>query len=1022
MDVCRLVFRSVILAWMWFPFSTEAAAEESECRVVQKATGVELQSPSFVFRLDLRTGLRAEGWEDRLTGRRISLGGGPELEVDLGPLGGPLQTPQWQVSPSALPPATSSPGSEAVFQLTAKEPPLSARVTYRWTAKEPVLRKFVQITNTGEKEVRLLNVRLGTYRTAAKLADREQGFPVYLDDEFFMSLAHPAGWATAKDGTVSLRHYPGTRLAPGKTLECMETVYGVGQAGAARKTFLAHVRSRMRRVVRGHDKPYAIFDNFGSWPSGDFNNSEAFMLHSLGRLAESQKLAGCRFDLCNIHFWVDYAGDLKRFDPQRFPNGIAKIKSILDQLGTAPGMWIDSSMISWSIGRNPATKSALTDDPGYFCRASEPIKSMYRDAFRYHIREHGVRLLKFDNLRTVCNNPKHEHLPGVYSTEAIENSVIEFLHDLDRECPDVFFILYWGHRSPWWLLHGDTLFDSGIGIEAASPSSQPAPYARDSVTQKLDQAQWHSSDVPALGKDSLGVWLSSWGWNSSIGKDRWQEGVVMDISRGSMLAQIWADNDWLSPPEWKQLADLLALLRARPECFGNPRFILGSPWKDEPYGYCCTDGRRAFLALNNCTWQDRSLPLELNAAWGLPDGQSWDLYRWYPEPAKLKGDAAAFGTKAAITLRPFEVVLLEVVPAGQRPTLDRPLDVQPVPAGFAEPSRTVDLSVGTPDERTKEAVPSIWTVLEPATAVSAGGATLTKQSDGSIFASGKNPSPDIYTITANTTLTGITGIRLEVLADPRLPSRGPGRVYNGNFALREFSVTVASRGRQAAPTAVTLHKPAASFSQTSYGGWPIEAAIDGDPKTAWSIDPCEGESHEATFETRAPMGLSEGATLTFTLQQGYLTESADHTIGRLRLSVTTSKPPIPPPARKGPRRLSVRAQSPASARGGTLVVAAELKRGAELLWLGDIGTHFSAEARLGDRPVACQPVLGTATYPSSWQAWRISLGPSAAPQAVELRITTSLPTGVQPAFRGHFIPRTPNQDRGRNTETAPLLR
>ena len=141
----------------------------------------------------------------------------------------------------------------------------------------------------------------------------------------------------------------------------------------------------------------------------------------------------------------------------------------------------------------------------------------------------------------------------------------------------MFILLYWGYRSPWWLLHGDTLFDSGIGIEAASPSSQPAAFARDSVTQKLDQAQRHACDVPALGKDSLGVWLSNWAWNSSIGKERWQEGFVMDLCRGSMLAQIWADNDWLSPPEWKQLAEFLALLRAQPKCFGNPRFILGNP-------------------------------------------------------------------------------------------------------------------------------------------------------------------------------------------------------------------------------------------------------------------------------------------------------------------------------------------------------------------------------------------------------------------------------------------------------------
>ena len=65
---------------------------------------------------------------------------------------------------------------------------------------------------------------------------------------------------------------------------------------------------------------------------------------------------------------------------------------------------------------------------------------------------------------------------GIYSTEPIEDAVIEFFHAMDAECPEVFLLLYWGYHSPWWLLHGDTVFDSGIGIEAAHPSDFPGPF------------------------------------------------------------------------------------------------------------------------------------------------------------------------------------------------------------------------------------------------------------------------------------------------------------------------------------------------------------------------------------------------------------------------------------------------------------------------------------------------------------------------------------------------------------------
>jgi hypothetical protein len=331
------------------------------------------------------------------------------------------------------------------------------------------------------------------------------------------------------------------------------------------------------------------------------------------------------------------------------------------------------------------------------CRAMEPIKSMYTAAFRHHIRENGVRLLKFDNLIRTCTNPSHDHLPGVFSTEAIDDAVIEFLEALDKECPDVFLMLYWGYRSPWWLLYADTLFESGVCIEAANPSDQPALRARDSVTQMLDQGQWLARkvrDIPALGKDSLGIFLSDWGTLlSQIGKERWKSGFVMDICRGSLLAQPWTDTPWLSPPERKQMAEFIALLKARPECFGNPRFVLGDPWKNEPYGYCCTDGRRALLALNNACWKDSLLSLELNSAWGLPDGQAWDLYRWYPDPARLRSAGAAFGPRASMALRPFEIVLLEVVPHGEPPTLNPRFQSQPIPVHFAEASRSIEVRV-----------------------------------------------------------------------------------------------------------------------------------------------------------------------------------------------------------------------------------------------------------------------------------------------------------------------------------------
>ena len=84
-----------------------------------------------------------------------------------------------------------------------------------------------------------------------------------------------------------------------------------------------------------------------------------------------------------------------------------------------------------------------------------------------------------------------------------------------------------------------------------------------------------------------------------------------------------------------------------------------------------------------------------------------------------------------------------------------------------------------------------WIVLRPHWLQTINGTTLERLDDDSILASGPNASTDTYSLTAGTFLTGITGVRLEVIPDNSLPFGGPGRQpLNGNFVLSEFEMNV----------------------------------------------------------------------------------------------------------------------------------------------------------------------------------------------------------------------------------------
>jgi hypothetical protein len=81
-----------------------------------------------------------------------------------------------------------------------------------------------------------------------------------------------------------------------------------------------------------------------------------------------------------------------------------------------------------------------------------------------------------------------------------------------------------------------------------------------------------------------------------------------------------------------------------------------------------------------------------------------------------------------------------------------------------------------------------WIVLTGATVSGTGGESFTELGDNSILGSGPAPATSVYSVSFAGSFTGITGIRLEALADPSLPDSGPGRAGNGNFHLVEITL------------------------------------------------------------------------------------------------------------------------------------------------------------------------------------------------------------------------------------------
>jgi WD40 repeat protein/mono/diheme cytochrome c family protein len=190
-----------------------------------------------------------------------------------------------------------------------------------------------------------------------------------------------------------------------------------------------------------------------------------------------------------------------------------------------------------------------------------------------------------------------------------------------------------------------------------------------------------------------------------------------------------------------------------------------------------------------------------------------------------------------------------------------------------------------------------WVPLELEVSDVKGVQKIDKQPDGSLFVTSLPEGQAveaIYTLKARTDLTKITGFKLEVLPDERLPSNGPGLSPDGNFVLTEFGVAqkvIAQQKTKEMGGYITPLSSKADFEQKDFA---VANSINGKNEVSdkgWAVAGSTGRRHEAIFETDPEKtGLEGGTGLTFVLRQGY--QRQRYQIGRFKIYVTTSARPL----------------------------------------------------------------------------------------------------------------------------------
>ena len=185
------------------------------------------------------------------------------------------------------------------------------------------------------------------------------------------------------------------------------------------------------------------------------------------------------------------------------------------------------------------------------------------------------------------------------------------------------------------------------------------------------------------------------------------------------------------------------------------------------------------------------------------------------------------------------------------------------------------------DKRDKRA----WYPVAPTTMKSSNKDKMTRQPDRSIKVRGGGEK-GLYTITVQTQLKNIRGVRLEALPDSELGGNGPGLAKNGNFVLTELELKAAPLADPKAAKELKFARGVADYSQGSFAA---EQLFDGKNRDqgGWAINPQEGIPHWAALQLAEPVGFDGGTELTFVLHQFHNAEN--HRLGHFRLSLTVDE-------------------------------------------------------------------------------------------------------------------------------------
>ena len=504
-------------------------------------------------------------------------------------------------------------------------------------------------------------VWLDTTLPGAATVGRVDGSPIVADNFFLGSEDPMAENLAGPNDSLRSRLRRNTELRRGEPLT-QSFVLGVAPAGQMRRGFLGYLERERAHPFR----PYLHYNSWYdiSWPGTPMNETNC--LAAIRELADNLikphdvTLDGVVFD----DGWDD-PKSLWQFHAG-FPSGFAPHAKLCRREHTHLGVWLSPF---GGYGKAKDDRLRFGQEQGYetnptgFSLAGPKYYDAFRTVCLRMMRKYGVNHFKFDGIASgmYANGAGAGYVPD---TEALRRLMLE----LREDNPAVYINFTTGSwPSPFWLRYADSLWRQGddMGFAGKGNKQQQWLTYRDQEVRKNIVGKGPLFPLNALMTQGVAWSRHGSAANPEFDSAGFKDDVRMFFGGGTSLQELYIQPQRLSPQDWQVLAEAAKWSRANADVLVDTHWLGGDPAKLEVYGYAAWSPRAGIVTLRNPDNQPHEYELEIGSAFELPPGarRKFSLQRPWAEDAHRLALHAEAGATLRLTLKPFEVLILNASPS-----------------------------------------------------------------------------------------------------------------------------------------------------------------------------------------------------------------------------------------------------------------------------------------------------------------------------------------------------------------------